>query len=98
MITIPGPVSAAPPRRRSVRGRRVAALLAVCSSLFVVAVPATAEAAATKTAPHCPQSARKVVCVDQDHQTLWVQQGKKIIFSPVRIRTGMPGRRTPDGL
>ena len=52
----------------------------------------------TRTRPHCPQLARKVVCVDQNRQLLWVQQGRRIIFPAVRIRTGMPGRRTPDGL
>src|SRR4051794_987437 len=96
MVTTPGPPLSAPVRRRAARGRRVATFLAACSLLFTVAAPATA--AATKAAPRCPQLTRKVACVDQSHQTLWVQQGKKIVFSPVRIRTGMPGRRTPDGL
>ncbi|MEY9895081.1 lipoprotein-anchoring transpeptidase ErfK/SrfK [Catenulispora sp. MAP5-51] len=80
------------------------ACLAVCTALVANAAPAPAQAAeaaaaaGTRVSPHCPQLARKVVCVDQDHQQLWVQQGKKIIFPVVRIRTGMPGRRTPDGL
>ena len=79
--------------------RRVAVFLAACSALFAVAAPTPHRPGhdAGRRA-HCPQLTRKVVCVDQDHQRLWVQQGKKIIFPAVRIRTGMPGRRTPDGL
>jgi lipoprotein-anchoring transpeptidase ErfK/SrfK len=72
-------------------------------ALFAVAAPAPSEAAAaavaaTRASAHCPHLARRVACVDQDHQLIWVQQGKKVIFAPVRIRTGMAGRRTPDGL
>jgi lipoprotein-anchoring transpeptidase ErfK/SrfK len=72
--------------------------VAVCAALFAVVSPAPAEAAATKVSGKCPQLSRKVVCVDQNHQQLWVQQGKKIIFPAVRVRTGKAGRRTPDGL
>jgi lipoprotein-anchoring transpeptidase ErfK/SrfK len=98
MVMSSGPAAAFPARRCPARGRRVATFLAACSLVFAVVAPETAEASATKAVPRCPQSARKVVCVDQNHQTLWVQQGGKIIFPRVRIRTGKPGRRTPDGL
>jgi hypothetical protein len=94
MVIAPSPTS---PARRPTRARRVATFLAGCVALFAVAAPATTEAA-TRTSSHCPRLTRKVVCVDQNHQQLWVQQSGKIIFPAVRIRTGMPGRRTPDGM
>jgi lipoprotein-anchoring transpeptidase ErfK/SrfK len=98
MVTTPGPVSTSPAHPRAPRARRVATFLALCSTLAAVAVPTTAEAAQTKTKAHCPQlTTRKVACVDQDHQTMWIQQGSKIIMPAVRIRTGKSGRRTPDG-
>lgn len=78
--------------------RRAAAFLAACAAALAFLGPAPAGATATRVSPHCPQLTRKVACVDQNRQLLWVQQGKKILFPAVRIRTGMPGRRTPDGL
>jgi lipoprotein-anchoring transpeptidase ErfK/SrfK len=39
-----------------------------------------------------------VACVDQDHQKMWVQQGSKVVFPAVTVRTGRAGLRTPDGL
>ena len=76
--------------------RRIAALIAACSALVVCAAPAAATAAAN-TAQSCPHRTGRVVCVDQNHQTLWVQSGQKIVFPAVRIRTGGAGLRTPDG-
>ncbi|MEY9931792.1 lipoprotein-anchoring transpeptidase ErfK/SrfK [Catenulispora sp. GP43] len=99
MATTPDSASRRRDRQRPTGARRAAIFLAACSAVFAVAAPSTAEAAATRAvSPHCPQLTRKVVCVDQNHQTLWVQQGHKVVFPAVRIRTGMPGRRTPDGL
>ena len=98
MTTTSAPASPSSACPRSARPRRVAAFLAACSALFAVAAPATAEAAATKTTLRCPQLTGKVACVDQNHQTMWIQQGREIIFQAVPVRTGMPGRRTPDGL
>ena len=98
MLIPPGSASPSPAWRLPARARRVVAALAGGAALFAVAAQAPAEAAATRVSGHCPQLSRKVVCVDQNHQQLWVQQGKKIIFPAVRIRTGMAGRRTPDGL
>jgi lipoprotein-anchoring transpeptidase ErfK/SrfK len=95
-----GSASPSSARRRPVRARRLAASLAAGAALFAVTAqaPSEAAAAAARVSAHCPQSARRVACVDQDHQVMWVQQGKKVIFPAVRIRTGMAGRRTPDGL
>ena len=74
------------------------AAVVACAALVAITAPDPAEASAKRDAAHCPQLTRKVVCVDQNHQQLWVQQGKKILFPAVQIRTGMRGRRTPDGL
>lgn len=90
--------SASPPKRRLIQTRRIVAFLSACAAVSAGAVAAPAEAAATGVSSHCPQLSRKVACVDQTHQLMWVQQGKKIILPAVRVRTGMPGRRTPDGL
>jgi lipoprotein-anchoring transpeptidase ErfK/SrfK len=100
MLRASGSVSPSPARRRPTRVRRLAVSLAAGVAMFAVTAPAPSEAAvaARSVSAHCPQSARRVACVDQDHQVMWVQQGKKIIFPVVRIRTGMAGRRTPDGL
>ena len=99
MVRSSGSVSPPPAGRHRPRARRIAAFLAACAALFAVVAPPSAEAASDRSvSPHCPQLTHKVVCVDQDHQKLWVQQGKKVLFPAVRIRTGMAGRRTPDGL
>lgn len=99
MVRASSPASSSPTGRRPTRARRIVAALAVCAALFATTTAqAPAEAAAAKVSAHCPQITRKIACVDQDHQLLWVQQGKKIIFPAVRIRTGMRGRRTPDGM
>lgn len=37
------------------------------------------------------------VCVDLTHQTLWVMKDGAVIFSPVVVRTGGKGLRTPTG-
>src|SRR5258708_6654286 len=76
--------------------RPIAALIAACSALFVCAAPAAATAAAS-TAQSCPHRTGRVVCVDQNHPSLWVQSGQKTVFPAVRIRTGRAGLRTPDG-
>jgi hypothetical protein len=78
------------------RYRWLTALVAGCSVLIVSAGPAAAASAAKPASP-CPQRSGRVVCVDQNHQQLWVQQGAKIIFPAVHVRTGRAGLRTPDG-
>ncbi|MGW1257233.1 L,D-transpeptidase [Streptomyces sp. NPDC002513] len=45
----------------------------------------------------CSGRFRRLVCVDQSRQLLWVQQGAKIVFGPVPARTGMSGHRTRNG-
>ncbi|MFF3511189.1 L,D-transpeptidase [Streptomyces sp. NPDC002573] len=45
----------------------------------------------------CSGRSKRLVCVDQTHQLLWVQQNKKIVFGPVPARTGMAGHRTRNG-
>ena len=60
----------------------------------------SAKPAASTAAPdtdRCPLRSGRVVCVDQDHQRLWVQEDSKIIFAPVLVRTGYKGMHTPNG-
>ena len=76
-------------------GRRwTTALVAAGSALVVLAGPAAAAGPATGS---CPHRTGRVVCVDQNQQRLWVQQGTKIVFPAVHVRTGGVGLRTPDG-
>jgi lipoprotein-anchoring transpeptidase ErfK/SrfK len=79
------------------RARAAAAIVASCTALIAL-TPAVASAH-TKPAPSnpCPHRAGRVVCVDQDHQRMWVQQGSEVIFDPVLIRTGYRGMWTPNG-
>lgn len=80
------------------------AVVAACTALISL-TPAVA-AAGTKpdlpkltdpaTSP-CPHRAGRVVCVDQNHQRMWVQKGSKVIFDPVLVRTGYRGMWTPNG-
>jgi lipoprotein-anchoring transpeptidase ErfK/SrfK len=75
--------------------QRIAAFMTVCSAL--VACTASTAAAATEAGQGCPQETGRVVCVDQNHQLLWVQQGSQTVFPAVTVRTGRAGHRTPDG-
>ncbi|MFJ6568187.1 L,D-transpeptidase family protein [Streptomyces sp. NPDC091292] len=45
----------------------------------------------------CPVRDFRVTCVDLDRQLLWVQQGRKVVFAPVPIRTGRDGEETRKG-
>ena len=67
---------------------------AAFSALLALAPPATAADTPTHS---CPQSSGRVVCVDQDHQRMWVQQDSDVIFGPVLVRTGAKGMHTPNG-
>jgi lipoprotein-anchoring transpeptidase ErfK/SrfK len=69
--------------------------MTACSALAVCAAPVAA--AVTAVPQGCPHRTGRVVCVDQNHQLLWVQQGPKTVFPAVRVRTGRAGYRTPDG-
>jgi hypothetical protein len=81
-------------RRRGILPARAAVLIAACSA-FIALAPAAASA--ETTAPPCPHRSGRVVCVDQDHQLMWVQQGAQTIFPPVLVRTGYRGMWTPNG-
>ncbi|MFI9202325.1 L,D-transpeptidase [Streptomyces sp. NPDC053048] len=45
----------------------------------------------------CPVSARKTACVDLGRQLMWVQQGRRVLFGPVPVRTGRAGQTTRTG-
>ena len=77
------------------------AVVTMCTALIAL-TPAVAAAGTNPdrsglSKSPCPHLAGRVVCVDQDHQRMWVQQGSKIIFDPVLVRTGYRGMWTPDG-
>ncbi|OLE20013.1 MAG: hypothetical protein AUG49_26345 [Catenulispora sp. 13_1_20CM_3_70_7] len=86
--------------RAGIRARAAAAVVAACTALIAL-TPAAAVAAVADTEPDqpnpCPHQVGRVVCVDQNHQRMWVQKGSKVIFGPVFIRTGYRGMWTPDG-
>jgi hypothetical protein len=58
---------------------------------------AAATRSATATADRCQAGAQRVACVDQDRQLMWVRDAGRVVFGPVRIRTGRPGAATRDG-
>ncbi|MEU8890844.1 L,D-transpeptidase [Streptomyces sp. NPDC048442] len=45
----------------------------------------------------CPEPHYRLTCVDLSRQILWVQMGKKVMFSPVPIRSGRKGLETRTG-
>ncbi len=59
---------------------------------------ASKTAAGPDAAGRCPASPRPIACVDQNRQLMWVRTGHRVVFGPVRVRTGKPGARTRDGL
>ncbi|MFF3915350.1 L,D-transpeptidase [Streptomyces sp. NPDC001852] len=48
-------------------------------------------------AKKCPVRSYKVACVDLDRQLTWVQQGSKVVFGPVPMRSGRKGYVTRKG-
>ncbi|WP_377270164.1 L,D-transpeptidase [Peterkaempfera sp. SMS 1(5)a] len=50
-----------------------------------------------KTVRGCPVRTYRVVCVDLNHQVLWVQTGRRIVFDDVPVRTGRVGNATRTG-
>nr|WP_246103009.1 L,D-transpeptidase [Streptomyces piniterrae] len=46
---------------------------------------------------HCPNGPERVACVDLSRQLMWVQQGGKVIFRPVAIRSGQRTMETRTG-
>ncbi|PWI43710.1 L,D-transpeptidase [Streptomyces sp. ICBB 8177] len=64
-----------------------------------LAAELASKAPANPDAGHrCPVGRYRIACVDQNRQLMWVQQGRRIVFGPVRVRTGKAGMRTRDGL
>ncbi|AZQ36810.1 L,D-transpeptidase [Streptomyces cyaneochromogenes] len=45
----------------------------------------------------CPKRKYRVACVDLDRQLMWVQDGRKVVFGPVSIRSGREGYGTRTG-
>ncbi|MBC9719150.1 L,D-transpeptidase [Streptomyces sp. TRM66268-LWL] len=45
----------------------------------------------------CPVRNRRVACVDLTRQLMWVQQGRKVVYATVPIRSGRPGLETRNG-
>ncbi|MFJ6214393.1 L,D-transpeptidase family protein [Streptomyces sp. NPDC092296] len=55
-------------------------------------------AANPNAAGKCPTNKGRIACVDLKRQLMWVQNGKKVIYSPVKIRSGRKGYVTRTGL
>ncbi len=53
---------------------------------------------ATWSPTHCLTDVGRVACVDLTHQRLWIQDGSRIVYGPVQVRTGRRGYATRDGL
>ncbi|SDL02228.1 L,D-transpeptidase [Streptomyces indicus] len=49
------------------------------------------------TGGRCPPRRGRVACVDLTLQLMWVQQGRKVVFGPVAVRSGKPGYATRTG-
>ncbi|MEU5659094.1 L,D-transpeptidase family protein [Streptomyces sp. NPDC047737] len=61
----------------------------------------TAQKAAGKTpnkAKNCPTNKGRIACVDLTRQLSWIQDGAKLKFGPVPVRTGRNGDETRTGL
>lgn len=94
---------------RSTTARRLGVLLgaAALAAPLALATGGTAQAAepAPKAAKSNPNSARKcpvnkgrIACVDLTHQLSWIQDGSRVKFGPVPIRSGRDGYETRTGL
>ncbi|AZK96106.1 MULTISPECIES: L,D-transpeptidase family protein [Streptomyces] len=46
----------------------------------------------------CPTNKGRIACVDLTRQLSWIQDGKKLAYGPVPIRTGRDGAETRTGL
>ena len=51
-----------------------------------------------EAAEHCPTTMGRIACVDLTRQLMWVQAGRRLLFGPVRVRTGRAGYVTRPGL
>lgn len=45
----------------------------------------------------CPVRSYRVTCVDLERQLLWVQNGSRVLFPPVPVRTGRDDQETRTG-
>ncbi|MFE0424004.1 L,D-transpeptidase [Streptomyces sp. NPDC058953] len=45
----------------------------------------------------CPTNKGRIACVDLTRQLSWIQDGKKLVFGPVAVRTGRDGAETRTG-
>ncbi|MBZ4318346.1 L,D-transpeptidase [Streptomyces sp. SCA2-4] len=91
--------------RTSLRTRLGVALGAAGLAVpLAVAAGGTAEAAPAKAAAKapakvsCPTDKGRIACVDLTRQVSWIQDGKKIKYGPVHIRSGRKGFATRTGL
>ncbi|WP_236240284.1 L,D-transpeptidase family protein [Streptomyces sp. CC228A] len=46
----------------------------------------------------CPVNKGRIACVDLTRQLSWVQDGSKLVYGPVPVRTGRDGAETRTGL
>ncbi|MGS2589942.1 L,D-transpeptidase family protein [Streptomyces hebeiensis] len=49
-------------------------------------------------AKKCPTNKGRIACVDLTRQLSWIQDGKKLVYGPVPVRTGRDGYETRTGL
>ena len=45
----------------------------------------------------CPTNKGRIACVDLSRQLSWIQDGKKLVFGPVPVRSGRNGNETRTG-
>lgn len=45
----------------------------------------------------CPTNKGRIACVDLTRQLSWIQDGKKLVYGPVPVRTGRDGNETRTG-
>ncbi|MET9665486.1 L,D-transpeptidase family protein [Streptomyces sp. NPDC006475] len=45
----------------------------------------------------CPTNKGRIACVDLTRQLTWIQDGKKLVYGPVAVRTGKNGTETRTG-
>ena len=91
-------------RRVRVGSRRAAALLLALAALGSGGVQqstayaaARAPQAARPPSGRCPTDLGRIACVDLTRQLMWVQDGARLVFGPVRVRTGRAGYVTRTG-
>ncbi|WP_166020560.1 L,D-transpeptidase [Streptomyces chilikensis] len=46
----------------------------------------------------CPADKGRIACVDLTRQLSWIQDGRKLVYGPVPVRTGSDGYETRTGL